>query len=317
MCIGCGRRAAQGELVRFLLDEESSPPGVVRSSPGARTGRGAYLCADGGCLDLALRSKGFSRTFRRPVDIERNSLLDGLEEANRKPREKSGSFFFFKQKTAYEIAKDRGTSSKELAEKLQEAGLDVKSHLSSVEESEVEDALSSATVRKQKKEKPAGKPDKESAPSTKKPYARKKASKGMPTVAAPDVPIRKGIKPSGKVYRKGEEVEALAKQEAEAKEARQKAAEKKASAKTPAKSAKQPAQPKGGKSENGSVAAETPKSRKKSGDSKGSPAGRGKGSGASSRSRGGRDKSGRRRVVIDSQAGRKGGRAGRREAKLS
>ena len=220
----------------------------------------------------------------------------------------------------YEIAKDRGTSSKELAEKLQEAGLDVKSHLSSVEESEVEDALSSATVRKQKKEKPAGKPDKESAPSTKKPYARKKASKGMPTVAAPDVPIRKGIKPSGKVYRKGEEVEALAKQEAEAKEARQKAAEKKAAekkaaAKTPAKSAEQPAQPKGGKSENGSVAAETPKSRKKSGDSKGSPAGRGKGSGASSRSRGGRDKSGRRRVVIDSQAGRKGGRAGRREAK--
>jgi len=223
----------------------------------------------------------------------------------------------------YEIAKDRGTSSKELAEKLQEAGLDVKSHLSSVEESEVEDALSSATVRKQKKEKPAGKPDKESAPSTKKPYARKKASKGMPTVAAPDVPIRKGIKPSGKVYRKGEEVEALAKQEAEAKEARQKAAEKKAAekkaaAKTPAKSAKQPAQPtqpKDATSENGSVAAETPKSRKKSGDSKGSPAGRGKGSGASSRSRGGRDKSGRRRVVIDSQAGRKGGRAGRREAK--
>lgn len=90
MCIGCGRRAAQGELVRFFLDEESSPPGVVRSSPGARTGRGAYLCADGGCLDLALRSKGFSRTFRRPVDIERNSLLDGLEEANRKPREKIG-----------------------------------------------------------------------------------------------------------------------------------------------------------------------------------------------------------------------------------
>src|SRR5680860_4648 len=320
MCIGCGRRAAQGELVRFLLDEESSPPGVVRSSPGARTGRGAYLCADGGCLDLALRSKGFSRTFRRPVDIERNSLLDGLEEANRKPREKIGRLRDVAKRRIYEIAKDRGTSSKELAEKLQEAGLDVKSHLSSVEESEVEDALSSATVRKQKKEKPAGKPDKESAPSTKKPYARKKASKGMPTVAAPDVPIRKGIKPSGKVYRKGEEVEALAKQEAEAKEARQKAAEKKAAekkaaAKTPAKSAEQPAQPKGGKSENGSVAAETPKSRKKSGDSKGSPAGRGKGSGASSRSRGGRDKSGRRRVVIDSQAGRKGGRAGRREAK--
>jgi predicted RNA-binding protein YlxR (DUF448 family) len=60
-CIGCGERAAQSELVRLRTEGERVI--VDRARTG---GRGAWLHADGACLDRAVRRRAFGRALRRP-----------------------------------------------------------------------------------------------------------------------------------------------------------------------------------------------------------------------------------------------------------
>ena len=64
-CIGCGRKAPQGELVRFV-----APQGVlVRDEPRCAPGRGAYVCARAACFERAASQRAFSRALRRTVTI--------------------------------------------------------------------------------------------------------------------------------------------------------------------------------------------------------------------------------------------------------
>lgn len=63
--MGCRGRAAQAELVRFALRGGQ----VVPDPDGRAPGRGAWLHADAGCLELALRRGGFPRAFRKPVSV--------------------------------------------------------------------------------------------------------------------------------------------------------------------------------------------------------------------------------------------------------
>jgi predicted RNA-binding protein YlxR (DUF448 family) len=60
-CIGCGERATQSELVRLRTEGERVI--VDRARTG---GRGAWLHADGVCLDRAVRRRAFGRALRRP-----------------------------------------------------------------------------------------------------------------------------------------------------------------------------------------------------------------------------------------------------------
>ena len=60
-CVGCGVRAAQSELVRLRTEGERVI--VDRKRTG---GRGAWLHADGVCLDQAIRRRAFGRALRRP-----------------------------------------------------------------------------------------------------------------------------------------------------------------------------------------------------------------------------------------------------------
>jgi predicted RNA-binding protein YlxR (DUF448 family) len=69
-CIGCGRRAPQSELVRFVARE-----GRLQRSRTA-SGRGAYLCPQESCLRRALERDSFSRALRRPVAIEPATASD-------------------------------------------------------------------------------------------------------------------------------------------------------------------------------------------------------------------------------------------------
>ena len=185
----------------------------------------------------------------------------------------------------YEIAKERGITTQELAERLRAAGVEVKSNLSSVEESDVDRLFASASTgvaegtKEKKKSAPrkaatkpvareqqageaagdgpaaqphpeavagsqptAGKSETEDGRPSKKSQAPKpavgprivataeelrakeQAARGarpggaarkgrprrprledLPTVVGPGVPVRKGVKPSGTVLRKGEE----------------------------------------------------------------------------------------------------------------
>jgi predicted RNA-binding protein YlxR (DUF448 family) len=63
-CAGCGRRAPQRELVRFVAVEGRLTPG--RGVPG----RGAYTCATVACFQRALDRRAFARVLRAPVAVE-------------------------------------------------------------------------------------------------------------------------------------------------------------------------------------------------------------------------------------------------------
>ena len=82
-CVGCRGRKLQSELVRFVLE----PEGGLRVDMGrGLQGRSAYVCPDVRCVDKALRSKGFARSFRRSVSVPpRRELLEAVsEELNRR-----------------------------------------------------------------------------------------------------------------------------------------------------------------------------------------------------------------------------------------
>jgi len=63
-CAGCGRRAPQRELVRFVEQEGRLVPG--RTLPG----RGAYTCRNEACFDRATQRRAFARVLRRPVHVD-------------------------------------------------------------------------------------------------------------------------------------------------------------------------------------------------------------------------------------------------------
>jgi predicted RNA-binding protein YlxR (DUF448 family) len=77
-CVGCRQRRLQQELLRFRVDER----GRLRLDlQGRGMGRGAYMCADRGCLALAAKRGGFSRALRRAVAFEPEGLAEGIVEA--------------------------------------------------------------------------------------------------------------------------------------------------------------------------------------------------------------------------------------------
>jgi predicted RNA-binding protein YlxR (DUF448 family) len=63
-CAGCGRKAPQSELVRFV-----APGGVL--TPGAkRPGRGVYTCRRLPCFERAAANRAFARVLKRPVKVD-------------------------------------------------------------------------------------------------------------------------------------------------------------------------------------------------------------------------------------------------------
>ena len=63
-CIGCGRKAPQGELLRFVAKNGVLVPGAHEP------GRGAYTCRRLSCFERAVSRRAFNRTLRRNVRVE-------------------------------------------------------------------------------------------------------------------------------------------------------------------------------------------------------------------------------------------------------
>ena len=63
-CVGCGRKAPQAELLRFVARDGRLTPG--RREPG----RGAYTCRRLACFERAAAQRAFARVLRRPVLVE-------------------------------------------------------------------------------------------------------------------------------------------------------------------------------------------------------------------------------------------------------
>ncbi len=69
-CAGCGRRAAQRELVRFV-----ARAGALVAQPHGE-GRGAYTCRDRACFEQAATRRAFARVLRRPVLVDSSLASD-------------------------------------------------------------------------------------------------------------------------------------------------------------------------------------------------------------------------------------------------
>ena len=63
-CIGCGRKAPQSDLLRFVVRDGRLVPGVQEP------GRGAYTCLRLSCFERAVARRAFNRTLRRTVRVE-------------------------------------------------------------------------------------------------------------------------------------------------------------------------------------------------------------------------------------------------------
>ncbi len=63
-CVGCGRKAPQSQLLRFVAENGRLVSGV------GRPGRGAYTCRRLSCFERAVARRAFNRTLRRTVRVE-------------------------------------------------------------------------------------------------------------------------------------------------------------------------------------------------------------------------------------------------------
>ena len=63
-CVGCGRKAARPELLRFVARDGI----LVQSSNGE--GRGAYTCRRLACFERAAARRAFNRTLRQTVRLD-------------------------------------------------------------------------------------------------------------------------------------------------------------------------------------------------------------------------------------------------------
>ena len=63
-CVGCGRKAAQSQLLRFVAKGGRLVPG------SGQPGRGAYTCRRLACFERAVSRRAFNRTLRQTVHIE-------------------------------------------------------------------------------------------------------------------------------------------------------------------------------------------------------------------------------------------------------
>ena len=63
-CVGCGRKAPQSELIRFVAADGRLVPGA------GLPGRGAYTCKRLACFERAAARRAFNRTLRRTVEVD-------------------------------------------------------------------------------------------------------------------------------------------------------------------------------------------------------------------------------------------------------
>jgi uncharacterized protein len=63
-CAGCGRKAPQAELLRFV-----ARGGVLIHAPKG-PGRGVYTCRRLSCFERALERRAFNRTLRQTLQVD-------------------------------------------------------------------------------------------------------------------------------------------------------------------------------------------------------------------------------------------------------
>ncbi len=70
-CVACGLMKEKSQLFRLVKADN-----MITFDPSFKAqGRGAYVCRNRGCLDLATKKKSFNRSFKCQVKAE---VIDSL-----------------------------------------------------------------------------------------------------------------------------------------------------------------------------------------------------------------------------------------------
>ncbi|MBQ7667874.1 MAG: YlxR family protein [Clostridia bacterium] len=73
-CIGCKEVKPKKELIRIVKSADND---ISIDVTGKKNGRGAYICKDIKCLDMAIKNKRLSREFEMAIP---NEIYDKLRE---------------------------------------------------------------------------------------------------------------------------------------------------------------------------------------------------------------------------------------------
>ncbi|MCD4712940.1 MAG: YlxR family protein [Clostridiales bacterium] len=73
-CIGCGIQKPKKELIRVVKNKDGE---VSVDFTGKANGRGAYICKDRKCFDLAIKKNAFNRALESKID---DSVFEALKE---------------------------------------------------------------------------------------------------------------------------------------------------------------------------------------------------------------------------------------------
>ena len=65
-CVACGKMKPKDELFRLVKTNE----GISMDLSYKAQGRGAYICKQKACVDLALKKKSLNKSFRQAVKEE-------------------------------------------------------------------------------------------------------------------------------------------------------------------------------------------------------------------------------------------------------
>ena len=74
-CISCNEQKEKNEMLRIVKPKEED---LQVDLTGKKNGRGAYICKSEECLNKAIKSKKFERTFEIQIDEEFYESLRGI-----------------------------------------------------------------------------------------------------------------------------------------------------------------------------------------------------------------------------------------------
>lgn len=78
MCVGCQEMKNKKEMIRVIKTPEGT---FMLDATGKKNGRGAYVCPNEECLQLARKNKGLERSFKQAIPADVYESLEKEMEA--------------------------------------------------------------------------------------------------------------------------------------------------------------------------------------------------------------------------------------------
>lgn len=67
ICVGCKEAKEKRSMIRVVKDAQQM---ITLDETGKKNGRGAYICKNKACLELALKTKGLERSLKVSIPAE-------------------------------------------------------------------------------------------------------------------------------------------------------------------------------------------------------------------------------------------------------